>query len=284
MRLILVPTAARPECAIALDVAFGLAQQLDANVAACHVRPTRHERGAAPLEPTTDVYATVAEAKRQRTTLTSRAAHELFARAAQKSGFALARRSALRKRSRAIWHDMVGTPERVLGIVGPLADLAVVSRPKRKGAGSARAFLLAALLHTARPVLIVPQRRLETLGKHVLIAWNQSADAALTVAGALPLLRRAERVVVVTSGPEHRPGPKAAYLSQYLANWDVAVERVRTKGRNVEQEIEDTYRDTGADLLVMGAYSRHWFRERVFGGVTEHMAFKTEIPALMLHR
>jgi len=35
---------------------------------------------------------------------------------------------------------------------------------------------------------------------------------------------------------------------------------------------------------VMGAYSRHRLRQLIFGGVTEHMLFNTDIPALMLHR
>jgi nucleotide-binding universal stress UspA family protein len=285
MRLILVPTAARPECAIALDVAFRLATELGANVTACHVRPERHERPVTAAAPRTgDIYARVAAADAKSDTLTSKAAHELFTRMAQNNGFRVARRPAVGKRSRALWHDMVGTPERVFGIVGPVADLSVVSRPKARSAGRARAFLLAALLHSAKPVLIVPQRRLDSLGKRIVVAWNQSADAAVTVTAALPLLQRAERVVVVTSGGENRAGPKSAYLAQYLANWDVEVEQVRTKGRHVESEIEAVYRDVDADLLLMGAYSRHWFRERIFGGVTEHMLFKTEIPALMLHR
>jgi nucleotide-binding universal stress UspA family protein len=276
MRSILVPTAARPECAVALDVAFRLAGELAANVAACHVRPERRERFSRP--------SSVAAAT-ESSTVTSAAAHDLLTQAAERYNFSLARRPAIGKRRRAIWHDMVGTPERILGVVGPIADLLVVSRPKPRSAGRARAFLLAALLHTARPVLIVPQKPLRAApGKNVVIAWNQSADAALAVAAALPLLQRAERVIVVTGGAESRAGPKASYLGQYLANWDVKIERVRTKGRDVERELEAACRDTAADLLVMGAYSRHWFRERVFGGVTEYMAFKTDLPVLMLHR
>lgn len=284
MRLILVPTAARPECSIALDVAFRLAKHLDANVTACHVRPERHEPRATARALPQYVYVKVAVAEATGATLDRRKAHELFTRTAQTNGFQVTRRSVLRKRARATWYDMVGTPDRVLGIVGPVADLSVVSRPKARSGGRAREFLLAALLHSAKPVLVVPQRKLGSLGQRIVIAWNQSADAAVTVAAALPLLQRAERIFVMTSGSETRAGPKSAYLAQYLANWDVKVERVRTKGRHVENEIEATYRDVEADLLVMGAYSRHWFRERVFGGVTEHMLFKTEIPAFMLHR
>ena len=284
MRLILVPTADRPECAVALDVAFKLAKELGADVSGCHVRPERHERRspAGALMPE-DVYE-ASEHSAPKRGLDSAAAQALFARVSQRHGFTLAKAPRFGTRSLALWHEMVGTPARVLGIVGPVSDMAVVSRPKRKSAGRARAFLLAALLHSGKPALVVPQRRLASIGKTVVIAWNQSAEAAMAVTAALPLLERAEHVVAVSSGPESRPGPKSAYLAQYLTHWDVKIDRVRTKGRDVEAELEQAYRDAGADLLVMGAYSRPRIRELMFGGVTEHMLFKTEIPVLMLHR
>jgi nucleotide-binding universal stress UspA family protein len=52
----------------------------------------------------------------------------------------------------------------------------------------------------------------------------------------------------------------------------------------VQRELESAYRDADADLIVMGAYSRNRYRQLVFGGVTEHMLFKTDLPVLMLHR
>jgi hypothetical protein len=36
---------------------------------------------------------------------------------------------------------------------------------------------------------------------------------------------------------------------QYLSNWDIAIERLRTKGRNVEAEIDVVYRDTRSDCF-----------------------------------
>jgi nucleotide-binding universal stress UspA family protein len=285
VRLILVPTAARPECGIALDVAFRLAKHLEANVTACHVRGERRESPAVipELVPDDDVYTWLAQVAPDNG-LTSEAAHELYLRMTKRHSFEPARRPALRKRQRALWHEMVGTPARIFSIIGPVCDLTIVSRPKAKSAGRAKAFLLAALLHSVKPVLIVPQKRLKSIGKTIVVAWNHSAEAALAVTAALPLLQRAERVIVVSSGSDDRPGPKARYLTQYLMNWDIKIEQVRTKGRDAERELEQAYRSEGGDLLVMGAYSRPRFRQLIFGGVTEHMLFKTEIPVFMLHR
>ena len=123
-----------------------------------------------------------------------------------------------------------------------------------------------------------------TGGKRILVAWNQSADAAAAVTAALPLLMRAERVVVVSAGRENRLGPTSAHVARYLAHWGVTVECKRTQGRQVEREILRTCRAVESDLLVMGAYSRSRLRQLVLGGVTEHMLFKSDLPVFLLHR
>ena len=46
MKVIMVPVADRPECRIALDQAFGLATELNANIIGCHLRPHRTESTA----------------------------------------------------------------------------------------------------------------------------------------------------------------------------------------------------------------------------------------------
>jgi nucleotide-binding universal stress UspA family protein len=268
---------------LALATAFDLAADLGANVAGCHVRGERLEPATGELQLVPDMAQGKAETW-PASVLGSRAAKRVYVRVAREHGFELAKRARVGARRRAYWHELVGTPARMFAIAGPLADLVLVARPKPQSAGRARAFLLAALLHSGRPVLVLPQRPLATVGKKVLVAWNQSAEAALAVAAAIPLLERADQIVVAASGAENRTGPKSTHLQQYLANWDIKVERVRTKGRNVEKELEQVYRETGSDLLVMGAYSRPRLRQLIFGGVTEHMLFRTALPSFMLHR
>ena len=52
---------------------------------------------------------------------------------------------------------------------------------------------------------------------------------------------------------------------------------------NVESEIEGVCKNEGADLVVMGAYSRSRMRELVFGGMTQYMLFETRMPVFALH-
>jgi nucleotide-binding universal stress UspA family protein len=283
--LILVPTVDRPESVLALDTAFTVAERIGANVAGCHVRAQRFEPASSEVHLMPDVaYGRTIAAIPGPSRLTSRSARGVFARAAGRHGFQSAKSARAGRRRQAFWHELVGTPARMFAIAGPLADMAVLARPKPKSAGRAKAFLLAALLHSARPVLVIPQKPLATVGTRIVVAWNQSTEAVLAVAAAIPLLQRAEQVLIASSGAENRTGPKSSHLAQYLANWDIKAERVRTRGRDVEGEIETVYRDAGSDLLVMGAYSRPRLRQLIFGGVTERMLFNTNLTTLMLHR
>jgi nucleotide-binding universal stress UspA family protein len=286
MRVILVPVANRPECKVALKAACELATGLSANLVGCHVRPHRDEgrrSTSAPFKLVAEGAGSGGCREDQDADLKSRAARDLFARLVEKSGFRLIRRPKKGYDGIALWEEMVGTPAKILSIAGPVSDLVVVSRPKRGKGGPGGAFLLAAMMHAGRPVLVLPERGIGTLGKHVLIGWNQSVDAARAVANALPILSRAESVTIVSSGPENRAGPKARDLQQYLVHWGVPSKKVATKGKDPIREIEQVYRKVQADMLVIGAYSRGHARELVFGGVTEHMIFSTGIPVFALH-
>ncbi len=41
--------------------------------------------------------------------------------------------------------------------------------------------------------------------------------------------------------------------------------------------------DTGADMVVMGAYGHSRFREAILGGATRYMLEQATIPVLMAH-
>jgi len=143
--------------------------------------------------------------------------------------------------------------------------------------------MLAALLQTGKPVIVLPQTSVPSMGKRIVIAWNQSVEAARAVSASLPLLQMAESVCIVHSGSESRAGPKATALANYLKYWGVKTSRIGTEGRDASEEILNVYRSEGSDLIVMGAYSRPRFREFVFGGVTEDLLFHSSEPVFALH-
>lgn len=285
MRVILVPIADRPECAVALDATLRLAGKMGASLIGCHIRPhrtsaLRMRASAGELDHSTLDWE--AGLRGRNPDRMSAAAEKLFARVVAEHGFASGRRPRADGKAVAIWQKRVGSPARVMPIIGPASDLVVVSRPAADGR-IARVFLMEALLHSTRPVLVLPQTPVRSVGRRVAIGWNQSAEASRALAAALPVLVRADEVTIINCGPESRPGPKSRDMVRYLAHHGIAAKRVSGVGRHPEQEIVQACRASRADLLVMGAYSRHRYRELLFGGVTEHMLKKATLPVLMYH-
>ena len=274
MRDILVPVADRPECARALQTAFDLGKKLGASVTGCHIRPHRYSK--VTLSP---AFADAAW-RRKSTKGAPSAARTLFQAIAEKNGFKVTRRSSIAQT--AVWLEKVGSPERLMAIFGPVTDLVVVSRPTKPG-NVADMFLHAALIESGRPVLVLPQSNLKSIGRHVAIAWNQSADAARAVTAAMPLLQEADDVTIITCGSEDKAGPKSSHLAAYLRNWGVHSKRKTTRGRDVEAELVAAAKEAGADLLIGGAYSRRRWRQKIFGGTTEYLIRTAKLPILLLH-
>lgn len=288
MRSILVPVADRPECAVALESAFNIAEALSANVTGLHIRPHKLEAKKRAIDVGRgwpqfgDIFAQLTEEEVQ---LNSKAAAKLFKDLAEQNGFH--RSKSLKGRpegGQAMWREVVGGVQPELAIFGPLADLIVVSRPRSLRSKKAQAFLMSALMASCRPVLMLPHQRARSLGKHVMVAWNQSVEAAAVLHASLPLLEKAESVRLYCAGPENRLGPKSSAVAKYLRQYNIRADIVRTPGNHVEKELEAAYTKQGCDLLMMGAYSRHHWRERVFGGLTDHVLNKMKIPTLMMHR
>ncbi len=274
MRLIFVPVADRPECARALATAFDLGKRLGASVSGCHMRPHRYSDISL-----SSAFAD-AEWRKKSTKNAPAAAKALYERAAGHNGFELIRRA--RKEPGALYSERVGAPGVLMGICGPASDLVVVSRPLRKG-GVADMFMNAALLESTAPTLILPQRGRRIVGKRVIIGWNQSPEAARAVRAAVPLLAAAEEVTIVTCGAEDRAGPKAAEMARYLGFHGIRTERMTTRGRDIDDELVAAFHACNADLLLAGAYSRSRWREKVFGGTTEHLLSNANVPLLTLH-
>lgn len=283
MRVILVPVANRPECVHALNTSFWLARRLGASVIGCHIRPHADSDVILPSELKEDnsgVWKRVYDAKYS--TDAHKSAETVFKEIAAKHDYPISSKPSLSPA--AYWEEKLGTPDKVIAINGPVADLTVVSRPRRLGGSVSRTFMNAAIDNKSRPVIVLPQRRVSSVGKRITIAWNQSGEASRSVFAALPLLRRADSVSIIACGPESQLGPKSGQLRSYLRHWGVKadIQRFR-KDKACQENILKVYEDTNSDLLVMGAYSRSRTRETIFGGVTEYMLNKASKTSLFVH-
>ena len=73
-------------------------------------------------------------------------------------------------------------------------------------------------------------------------------------------------------------------LVDYLADHGIKADHTEISARGgVGKALLAAARDAGADTLLMGAYGSSRGRELVFGGVTQHVVDKTEMPVLLSH-
>lgn len=168
-----------------------------------------------------------------------------------------------------------------------LADLVVLSLAAAGDDEDEPALSLAAgvAIHGRAPVLAVPRatRGLDALGS-AIIAWNGSPEAAHALRFALPMLRLASEVHVVTVTDDCTQFP-AVEGCRYLALHGIESElrEWRRDGRPVAEALIDAAAALGARYVVMGAYGHSRLREAVLGGVTRQMMRQSPVPLLLGH-
>lgn len=187
----------------------------------------------------------------------------------------------------AIWRGRPGTPVDVVVEEAACADLVLAGR--RNPLCDARAADPGDLIvRVGRPVLVVPPVPSgEVIGGRALVAWSRSREARLAIAGALPLLRLAREVKLVTVTSE----PATADVGQAL---EAQVDWLQTHGvsasatskaslQETGDELLDLAADMDADLLVAGGYGHSRVQEWVMGGVTRTLLSHGNVSVLFAH-
>jgi len=162
----------------------------------------------------------------------------------------------------------------------------VMARSDADAAGPHRRAIESALFESGRPVLLAPLNAPRSIATNIMIHWNGSTEQARANAFAMPLLRRAERVSVLTVvGGQGVPGPSADRIVQQLRYNDIAadVTRVELDNRDTGEAVLDAARAQGCDLLIKGAFTRTRLRQMIFGGATSHIMDHADLPVLMAH-
>jgi len=172
------------------------------------------------------------------------------------------------------------------------SDLTVLTQadPSATNFHAAKDLVESVILHSARPTLVLPYAgRFEKIGSRVLVAWNDSREAARAVSDALPLLQRAGQVELASWSEGAATGDNTVRLQlDALQKWLMwhgvsAQVRVDTVGAGIADAMLSHASDTNADLIVMGAYGHARWAERVLGGATRGLLASMTVPVLMSH-
>jgi len=148
----------------------------------------------------------------------------------------------------------------------------------------------AAIFGSGRPVLVFDAARSRLDGgvlNEAVVAWDGSRGAARALADAVPALRLARAVRVLTVVGE-KPSAKAGLgrdVVRHLGLHGVVAEldEVEANGRSIGAALDDYLGRRTPDLMVMGAFGHSRTREFILGGATMHMLRTAPVPLLMSH-
>jgi nucleotide-binding universal stress UspA family protein len=143
------------------------------------------------------------------------------------------------------------------------------------------------LFESGRPLIVVPPGRDVFSSARVIVAWDGSAKAARAMNDALPFLRAAEQVEVVTVSGEKDmstslPGAEVApHLVRHGVN--VSVVELEVENGDVTETLRRRAILSRADMIVMGAFVHSRLRQMVLGGVTQSLLKSCPVPLLLSH-
>jgi nucleotide-binding universal stress UspA family protein len=184
------------------------------------------------------------------------------------------------------WPRTESADDTFLGSYGRVFDLIVLGRPGKEPQSPRMAPLESALFESGKPVLIIPRGSVPpVIGRNVLVAWNGSTEQAHTHAFAMPFLREAEKVTVLTVEGGTTPGPSGEMAALHLVRNGVKATTltVAPGSRSTGEVILEQAASLGCDLLVKGAYTQSRLRQMIFGGATRHILANASLPILMAH-
>lgn len=144
------------------------------------------------------------------------------------------------------------------------------------------------IMQVGRPVLVAPAQVQKLWAKGILVGWKDTRETRRAVAGALPFLIAAKRVVVVecvANAIEIAEGRKNAQdVCDWLGRHDVSAESLAlVADDDCTAPLEAIAQNEGADLVVAGAYGHTRLHEWVLGGVTRDLLLQAQQCSLLSH-
>jgi nucleotide-binding universal stress UspA family protein len=252
-----------------LEAAIYLAERYNAHLSGIHVTSLFHYVAAH------DIWvAGLWEACKDELRAAAERAQESFKKATTRAGIG------------GEWHHIDADPVTTVIDYGRVVDLIVLGQPAENASPVAREVADKIPLAAGRPVLFVPEAWSGSIGNRVLVAWNNSREAARAVNDALPLLKQAEKVTVMAVDPPGRPEQVSSVdIATHLARHGVRAQAVRETALDylVGEKLFKQAQSQRADLIVMGAYGHSRIRETMLGGVTRYMFLHMAMPVLMSH-
>jgi len=193
----------------------------------------------------------------------------------------------------ADWSIVGVSVAKILNSYTYYTDLVIVGQPDITTNEPNTAFDLPAQLGlgAGRPLLIVPRSGSYHLpGSRVMIAWKSGKEASRSVNDAMPILKKAQQVSVVTICPFRDDSDigleNVRKICSYLALHQVTVEQEQifaSSAITVGDLLLNHVFEQKMDLLVMGGYVASRSGGFVLSPVAKHLMNHMTVPILISH-
>jgi nucleotide-binding universal stress UspA family protein len=143
------------------------------------------------------------------------------------------------------------------------------------------------VMQVGRPVLIVPAATDRLRLERVIVGWKDTRESRRAAIDALPLLKRADHVVVVEIAGEEELAAARTHVEDvvgWLERHGVVAEALACRSSGDEAtRLSNIAQEQDADLIVAGAYGHSRLHEWVLGGVTRDLLLRADRCSLVSH-
>ena len=160
-------------------------------------------------------------------------------------------------------------------------DLVVLSSPHD---GRITSTFETTITKSGKPALMFPREMKSFSTDKIIIGWNNSPEIARSVTRAIPILKNAKEVHIITSKEYTKDISYMTKLQTYLEDHGIKttydiVETTSTPG----EALLYNARKGNYDLIIAGAFGHKGLREIMFGGTTKYILEHADIPIFMTH-
>ena len=175
--------------------------------------------------------------------------------------------------------------QKYLGDLSRVYNVVIISRPYQELQSASLSSIQTTLFDGGRPVMLIPMNKQIDIGMKVVISWNCTTESSRAVFAALPILKQASDVTILTVEKVITDGPSGEQVSELLASHGIDAKPVTISGdeKKIGDSILDFSQSVDADLIVKGAYTQSRLREIIFGGATRHLMLHSEIPIYLVN-
>ena len=176
----------------------------------------------------------------------------------------------------------IGVRSTMVAQQSKFCDMVIAAAPQK---GVATATFEAAVLESGKPVVIIPRAMKEFKTDKVIIGWNNSPEAARAISAAIPVMKNAKQVhIVSTKAYTTESLSRIRDLRAYLALHEIETtfELIKTTFVPGEAMLKAA-KEGEFNLIVAGAYCKKGLKEMMLGGSSRYMLEHTTIPALVSH-